>query len=125
MAAELRPAAAQVRTVGKQLDSASDDLADISKRLAVSAEKVASISTDIDDAKATIDTLPGLVAEVQRSVETTQDRLAVDIWLIRLLIVALLCAVLAAAYVADRGLVALGAGGFDPITPEGVEPDPR
>lgn len=120
----LEPTADQLRDIGTQLDTASSDLADIADQLETSAKDVAAIGADIDEAKATIDTLPGLVAEVQTSVDRTQDRLATDLWLIRLLIVALTFAVLSAAYTADRALVALGALPLADPAPEDPPADP-
>jgi hypothetical protein len=72
--------------------------------------QVEAIGADIAEAKATIDTLPALVEDVQASVDRTRDRLALDRWLIRLLIASLLAAVLAAASTADRGLLAIAEG---------------
>jgi len=72
-----------------------------------SAVQVEAVGADIAEAKTTIDTLPGLVEDGQSSVDRTSDRLVLDRWLIRLLIVALAAAVLSAAYTADRALLAL------------------
>jgi len=72
-----------------------------------SAVQVEAVGADIAEAKTTIDTLPGLVEDGQSSVDRTSDRLVLDRWLIRLLIVALAAAVLSAAYTADRALLAI------------------
>ena len=72
-----------------------------------SAVQVEAVGADIAEAKTAVGASPGLVEDGQSSVDRTSDRLVLDRWLIRLLIVALAAAVLSAAYTADRALLAL------------------
>jgi methyl-accepting chemotaxis protein len=83
----LEPAPDQLRTLGDQLAAAAGDVAATSEALDEIRSGLDEIDAGIEEAGEALDDLPALLAEVEAEAVRTRDRVASDMWLLRLLVV--------------------------------------
>lgn len=124
----LEPVPDQLRSLGDQLAGTASDLDAATATLATIATDLDRLARSIDDARARLDEVQLLSVDLAERAERALDRSGVDLWLVRLLIVVLGVATIAATLAARRALTwfgdAVGAegagGGSRTHTPSGT-----
>jgi hypothetical protein len=98
----LEPVAEQLRTIGDQLTIAATDLGNSRATLAQLAEQIDVIATDIGGLGPTFDALDAAAEDLQARADAASDRIDFDLWLGRILIVAVGAVFAAVGIIADR-----------------------
>ena len=83
----LQPVADQLRTLGGQLQTAADELDGTITAVADLAARVDAIATDIDELGPTLDALSAAATDLRDRAASASDRLDLDMWLLRILVV--------------------------------------
>ncbi len=98
----LEPVAEQLETVGEEFTTAATDLGASQVTLAELAMQVDVIAADIDGLGPTFDSLDATAEDVRVRAEAASDRIELDLWLGRILIVAVGALFAAIGVIADR-----------------------
>lgn len=119
----LEPVAEQLETLGEELSAASTDLGASQVTLGELAVQVDVIATDIDGLGPAFDSLDATAADVRVRADAASDRVELDLWLGRILIVAVGVLFAAIGIIADRFGRALGASVSEPVPADAVPDD--
>jgi hypothetical protein len=98
----LEPVSEQLRTIGEQLTTVSTELGDGQATLTDLAAQIEVIATDIRGLGPTFDALAASAEDLRVRAEAASDRIGVDLWLGRILIVSLGVVFAAIGVMADR-----------------------
>jgi hypothetical protein len=98
----LEPVAEQLETVGQELATAATDLGAGQVTLAELAMQVEVIATDIEGLGPTFDSLDATAEDLRVRADAASDRIDLDVWLGRILIVAVGALFAAIGVIADR-----------------------
>jgi hypothetical protein len=98
----LEPVAEQLRTIGEELSTASGDLGASQVTLAELALQLDTIATDIGELGPTFDALDATARDLQARADEAAARIDLDLWLGRLLILAVGSVFAAVGVIADR-----------------------
>jgi methyl-accepting chemotaxis protein len=82
----LQPVADQLRTLGEQLQTAADELDGAITAVVDLAARVEAIADHIDELGPTLDALSATATDLQDRAATASDRLGLDMWLMRVLV---------------------------------------
>jgi methyl-accepting chemotaxis protein len=83
----VEPLAGQLRTLGAELQTAADQLNDTDAALAELAARVDAIATDIEALQPNFEALGATATELQQAATAASDRLGLDLWLLRILVI--------------------------------------
>ena len=98
----LEPVSEQLRTIGERLTTVSSELGTGQATLADLAVQLDVIATDIDGLGPTFDALGATAEDLQVRADAASDRIGLDLWLGRFLIVSLGVVFAAIGVIADR-----------------------
>ncbi len=116
----LEPVADQLRTLGGQLQTAADQLGDTAAALADVAVQAEAIAADIAALGPTLDALGATASDLRDRAQAASDRVDLDLWLIRILVIITGVGVAAFGLITHRFAAALAAGTF--AIPTGIAP---
>jgi hypothetical protein len=102
----LEPVPDQLRALGETLAGAADDLDATATALQPIPDQLAAIATSIDASTAAFTRTAGLAATAEQEARDARDHLSFDLWMMRLLVIAGGCVVIALAVLA-RGIAGL------------------
>ncbi len=107
----IEPLADQLRTLGAELQTAADQLDATDAAIADLAARVDAIATDIEALLPNFEALGATATELQRAATAASDRLGLDLWLLRILVIVGGVAFAVIGIVTDRLARALAARG--------------
>ena len=108
----LEPVADQLRTLGVQLQAAADQLGETAAALADVAVQADAIATDIAELGPTLDALGAAAADLRDRAQSASDRVDLDMWLVRILVIVTGVGVAVFGLITHRFAAALAAGTF-------------
>ena len=116
----LKPVADQLRNLGGQLQTAADQLADTNDAVADLAVRVDAIAVGIAGLTPSLDALGVTATDLSERAAAASDRLDLDLWLLRILVLVVGAAVIAVGVVTQRLAGVLSGGALE--VPAGADP---
>ncbi|MGB5756158.1 MAG: hypothetical protein WBM50_04530 [Acidimicrobiales bacterium] len=111
----LQPTADQLRTVGGELSAVADDLDGSQAALEQLSAQLDVIVDDIAELGPSFDAVSATAADLQARAAAASDRMSVDLWLIRILVLAVGAVLVSIGVISQRFAAALVVSTVDPV----------